>query len=51
MDSFTQAAPLRCDRVEFLRCGDGNKTRGRLAVWTNTRLERKCIAGIFGGSF
>jgi len=31
MESFTLAAPLRCDRVEFLRC-DGSKTRGRLAV-------------------
>ena len=48
MESFTLAAPLRCDGFEFLRCGDGSKTRGRLAVWTNTRLECKCIAGLFG---
>ena len=51
MESFTLAAPFRCVRVEFLRCGDGSKTRGRLAVWTNTRLQRKCIAGLFGVSF
>ena len=51
MESFTLAAPLRCDRVEFLRCGDVSKTRGRLAVWTNTRLERKCIARLFGVFF
>jgi len=47
MESFTLAASLCCDRVEFLRCGDGSKTRGTLAVWTNTWLERKCIAGLF----
>ena len=29
VQSFTLAAPLRCDRVEFLRCGDGSKTRER----------------------
>jgi hypothetical protein len=51
MERFNLAAPLRCDRVEFLRCGDGSKTRGRLAVWTNTQLECKCIAGLFGVSF
>jgi len=47
MDSFTLSAPLCCDRGEFLRCGDRSKTRGTLAVCTNTRLERKCIAGLF----
>jgi len=29
MESFTLAAPLRCDRVEFLRCADGSKTKAR----------------------
>ena len=29
VESFTLAAPLRCDRVEFLRCGDGSKMRER----------------------
>ena len=48
MEIFTLAAPLCCDRVEFLRCGDGSKTKGTLAVKTNTRLERNCIAGLFG---
>ena len=49
MESFTLAVPFRSGRVEFLRCGDGTKTHERtLAVWTNTRLERKCIAGLFG---
>jgi len=47
MESFTLAAPLRCDQVEFLICGDGSKTRGTLAVRTNTRLEHKGIAGLF----
>ena len=47
MECFTLAAPLRCDRIEFLRCGDGSKTKGTLAVRTNTRLKRKCIAGLF----
>ena len=62
VERFTLAAPLRCDRVEFLRCGDGNKTCepslsgqqqevGTLAVWTDTRPERKCIAGLFGVLF
>ena len=46
MESFILAAPLRCDRVEFLRC-DGSKTRGTLTVWTNTRLEHKCICRTF----
>jgi len=46
VESFTLAAPLRCNRVEFLRCGDGSNTTRTLAVWTNTRLERKCIAGV-----
>jgi len=32
MESFTLAAPSRCDRVEFLRCGVGSKTRGTHAV-------------------
>ena len=48
MEIFSLAAALRCDRVEFLRCGDRSKTRGRLPVWTNTRLERKCIARFSG---
>jgi len=39
--SFTQAAPLRCDRVEFVSCGDASKTRGTLAVWTNTWVHRE----------
>jgi len=48
LESSTLAAPLPCDRVEFLRCGEGSKTKGMLAVRTNIRLERKCIAGLFG---
>jgi hypothetical protein len=51
VESFTLAAPLHCDRVEFLRCGDGSKTRGTVAVWTITQPEHKCIAGLFGVFF
>jgi len=51
MESFTLAAPLHCDRVEFLRRGDGSRTREGNNYWINTWLERKCIAGLFGVSF
>ena len=33
VESFTLAAPLRCDRVEVLRCGDGSKTMERSLSW------------------
>jgi len=46
MESFTVAVPLHSDRGEFLRRGDeAGRPRAAVAVWTNTRLERKCIAG------
>ena len=37
---------LHCDRVEFLRCSDGSRAREESGHWINTRLGRKCIAGL-----
>ena len=52
MESFTSAVPLLSGRVEFLRCGDGNRTHvGSARCLDNIRLERKCIAGLFGVFF
>jgi len=47
VESFTPALFfLHCDRVEFLRCSDGSRTREESGRWINTRLGRKCIAGL-----
>ena len=37
---------LHCGRVEFLRCSDGSRTREESGRWIDTRLGRKCIAGL-----
>jgi len=47
---YTSSYFLHCDRVEFLRCSDGSRTREGSGHWINTRLGRKCIAGLFGVS-
>jgi len=51
VENFNLAAPLHCDRVEFLRRGDGSRMREGNGHWINTRLERKCIVGLFEVSF
>ena len=46
---FTLAVPLCSGRMEFLRCGDGSKAHvGSPCCLDNIRLERKCIARLFG---